>query len=30
MLEFIVNVIGLAAAIFIGTAAIDWWRNQKK
>lgn len=29
MVEFVVNVITLAAAIFVGTAAVDWWRKRK-
>ena len=29
MVDIICNIIVLAAGIFIGSAAIDWWRKNK-
>tara|TARA_B100000963_G_scaffold297300_1_gene268731 strand:+ start:773 stop:880 length:108 start_codon:yes stop_codon:yes gene_type:complete len=29
MIEFIVDVAALSAAIFIGSAMYDWWRKRK-
>ena len=28
MFSFLIDVMGLAAAIFIGSAAYDWWRKR--
>lgn len=30
MLEIIGQVVVLSAAIFIGSVAVDWWRNNKR
>ena len=28
MFEFLINVITLAAAIFVGSVTYDWWRKK--
>lgn len=29
MIDFIIDVVTLGAAIFIGTMAVDWYRKKK-
>jgi len=29
MIEFLVDVVTLGAAIFVGSVAFDWWRKRK-
>lgn len=28
MVDFVLNVITLGAAIFVGSIAVDWWRHK--
>ena len=30
MVEFIVNVVTLGAAIFVGSVALDYWRKRSR
>lgn len=30
MIDLILNVVVLAGGIFIGSIAIDWWRNKNR
>mgnify|MGYP003133039936 FL=1 len=30
MIDFIIDVAALSAAIFIGSAAYDWWRKKNR
>jgi hypothetical protein len=29
MLDFVLNIAALSAAIFIGSVAFDWWRKRQ-
>ena len=29
MIEFLVDVVTLGAAIFVGSVAFDWWRKRR-
>jgi hypothetical protein len=29
MIDFVIDVVGLAVAIFVGSAAYDWYRHRR-
>lgn len=29
MSEFVIDVVALSVAIFVGTALVDWWRHRR-
>ena len=29
-MDFVVNVVALTAAIFLGSIAVDWWRKNNR